>query len=787
MNTGAHPDDERSALLAWLSLGQGVRTISVIANRGEGGQNEIGDELGNALGIIRSRELQKAADYLGIHLSLLSETIDDPIYDFGFSKSPEETLSKWGRETTYERLIRQIRMHRPDIVMPSFRDVPSEHGHHRAISQLTLQAFKDAADPNVFPEHRKQGLEPWQVKKVYLPATPETETLRFNIGGKVDPVYGLTYPQLGEESRKFHKSQGMGRDLPVEDYFVSLQLVESAVGEVGKESSLFDGLPHDFADLAAQVADPAVKSQLLRVHDRLHAVLAAYPDRHEVSVRATQALREVRRAAAVVRCADLEEALKKDLLFRLQVKEDQLQRASLVASRLDFTLETDRPVLVQGDRASFTLRMKNGGHAAITGLHLKPRVPEGWKVHVGQVPKHLPPGQERVVTFTVDVPSNAGYFHPYRPPAVQVDVAYRIYGETVEQTIAPEQTVAVLPDWGLRLRPEATILNTETPGEAMTITVEVTNYRPGPSEGSVKPALPEGWQAEPAVHHLSFSRQGESKEVTFRITPPGQIEAGEYRIPFAAHVGNRSFDTQVQPISYEHIGTSYLLTDAELRIRAFPLKRVSQLKVGYVESGFDQVASHLREAGIDVVSLDEEDLATGDLQQYDTIVVGIRAYLSRDDLLRHNDRLLEYVRNGGHVVMQYHKPEDRWDPALAPYPIQPGSPSILWRVTDENGPVTFLQPDHALFQCPNTITEQDFDGWVQERGLYFPSSWDGAYTPLLSMADPGEEPLNGGLLVADYGAGSYIYTSLVWYRQIQNQVPGAYRMFVNLISYPKCR
>src|SRR5699024_3183538 len=208
---------------------------------------------------------------------------------------------------------------------------------------------------------------------------------------------------------------------------------------------------------------------------------------------------------------------------------------------------------------------------------------------------------------------------------------------------------------------------------------------------------------------------------------------------------------------------------------------------GYVDSGFDQVPAHLREAGLDVTLVTEDDLATGDLSRFDTIVVGIRAYLSREDLLEHNDRLLEYVKEGGHVVMQYHKPEDNWSKERAPYPITPGQPSIEWRVTDETAPVTILKPEHPLFHAPNEITEKDFQGWVQERGLYFPSQWASAYTPLLSMADPGEEPFQGGLLVTDYGEGSYIYSSLVWYRQIQNQVPGGYRMFVNLISYPHNR
>ncbi len=789
MNTGAHPDDERSALLAWLSLGQGVRTSSVIANRGEGGQNEIGDELGNGLGIIRSRELQEASRVTDVDLFLLSRKLDDPIYDFGFSKSPEETLEKWGEEVVYERLIRLIRQERPDILMPSFRDVPSQHGHHRAVAQLTLRAFADAADPKVFPQHLREGLSPWQVKKLYLPGEEGKETLRFNIG-MVDPVYGKTYPQLGEESRKLHKSQGMGRDLPVEDYFVSLELVKSSVGDIKREKSLFDGLPVTLADWAADLPQSGLKKRLVRLQSRLDGVIGAYPDRREVTKRVQQALMETRQVIRLAEKSGLPDSEKEDLLFRLRVKERQLLEASVVASRVDVAVKASPSVLTRGSTGNVVVTVDNGGEDALTHLKVDLKVPEDWRVKRGSLPRTIQPGESRNIAFEVKVPEDASFFDPYAPPVVRAEVSYKLRGETVTRTAVPQptrQTVAVLPDWGMRLMPEAMVLNTKKPGERLSVTMEVTNYRNGPSSGKIRPRLPEGWRAEPASEQLAFSTQGETKRVTFTLEPSSAVQPGAYTIPVEAVVDGRSQSLQVQPIHYDHIGTSYWLRPAELRVQAFPLELVPGLKVGYVDSGFDQVGDALRQVGVDVTFLEEEDLASGDLGQYDAIVVGIRAYLSRPDLLEHNDRLLEYVKGGGHVVMQYHKPEDNWSPDRAPYPLQPGSPSIEWRVTDENAPVTFLKPDHPLLKAPNAITTEDFDGWVQERGLYFPSEWDSAYEPLLSMADPGEEPFEGGLLVADYGEGSYIYTSLVWYRQIQSQVPGGYRMFVNLISYPRVR
>jgi len=793
MNTGAHPDDEQSALLAYLSLGKGVRTISVLANRGEGGQNQIGKELGNALGIIRSRELQEAAKLLNVHLLMLSQDLNDPIYDFGFSKSPEETLNKWGETLTYERLIRRIRAERPDIVMPSFRDVPTEHGHHRAISELTLRAFRDAADPNVFPEQIRQGLKPWQIKKLYLPGTNGHETLRFNIGGKPDPIYGLTYPQLGEESRKMHKSQGMGRDLPVGDFFISLELVNSATGSKGKESSLFDSLPYDFADYAKQVPQPAMKQALIHLQHQYDQAIQAYPNRAHVTREVQKALQMTRLAIRLAQVQPLNQEQKEDLLYRLQIKEQQLQHASAVASDIQISLGIDRAIWTLGSTSHLTLTLHNNSDQPITEIRVKPVLPEDhWKATVQPYIIALGPRHQETIRFAMSAPvDHASFFHPYHPSIVQIDVSYLLEGQTVTQRITPDplkQTAALLPDWGFLLSPESSIINTAKEQDTRTIHLQVTNYKNGPSQGTIHVNVPEGWKAEPAEWDVHFAKADEQKSFQVNITAPKGVKEQTYDITFEANIDGHRFNSQVQHIFYPHIGTSYYVRDAKLTLHAFPLNLPTGLKIGYVESGFDDVSNQLRQVGLNITSLTEDDLKNKDLSQYDTIVVGIRAYLSRSDLLANNQRLLDYVKNGGHVVMQYHKPEDNWKPELAPYPLTPGDPPISWRVTDETAPVTFLHPDHPIMQWPNKIISADFGGWVQERGVYFPSSWDKEhYLPLLSMSDPGEEPFASGLLVADYGKGTYIYTSLVWYRQIQAQVPGGYRMFINLVSYPHTR
>lgn len=783
MNTGAHPDDENSALLAYMSLGNGVRTSSVIANRGEGGQNEIGSELGNGLGIIRSRELEEASKVINVDLFILSQKLSDEIYDFGFSKSPEETLEKWGEELTYERFIRNIREQRPDILYPSFRDVPDQHGHHRAMSILTARAFHDAADPSVFPQHLAEGLDLWQPRKLYLPGTEDEETLRFNIG-VVDPIYGKTYPQLGEDSRFLHKSQGMGRDLPIEDYFISLYLQESVVGS-GNEDTIFDHLPYDFADYAEQVKSTQWQEHLIDLQNSLDQVVAAYPSEMDVLEETHHTLPKVRNLIQEIERDSggltPEEAI--DLAYRLQVKEEQLQQVSLQSSGVEFTLQPGHGQLTRGASTEVTLNVTNNGSKTLSEVAFEMVVPDGWDVENVQPIGSVKPGETHSTTFTMSIRQSAEFFEPYEQPDVLANIRYKLMNVQLEQSISPEDSVAILPDFGLQISPEGAMLNTEKVEQEIPVDVTVTNYVDGSNKGQVQLSVPAGWHVQPEIADVSFSAQGESESVSFTVHPANDSEPGDYTLNVIAQNEQGEFSMQVQPIAYDHIGHSYWLKDGEFTVSAFPLTIVDGLKVGYVDSGFDQVGQALQQAGLDVEFIDEDLMESGDLSQFDTIVVGIRAYLSREDLLEQNERLNEYVRNGGHVVMQYHKPGDNWSQDLPPYPIQPGSPSIEWRVTDETSPVTMLDPEHPIFQGPNIITESDFDGWVQERGLYFPSNWDDAYTPLLSMSDPGEEPFEGGLLVAGYGEGTYIYTNLVWYRQIQNLVPGGYRMFVNLISY----
>ncbi|USG68359.1 NEW3 domain-containing protein [Brevibacillus ruminantium] len=788
MNTGAHPDDEHSSMLAYLALGKGVQTSSIIATRGEGGQNEIGCELGSALGIIRTRELEEASAKSNVTLGILSEDFYDPIYDFGFSKSAEETLEKWGEGVVYERLVRKIRELRPDVVIPCFENEPTTHGHHRAITILTERAFREAADPQVFPEHLEQGLLPWQIKKYYVPSTAEDYHVAVPVG-EYDQTYGASYVQLGERSRFMHKTQGMGvhyDEGPTYNYY---RLEASVIAAQRKERDFFSGLPFTLADLAAEVAEKGAADAaeaLQRLHEAALDVLEAYPRFSEVAARVHRMKALLRVAQEEVASSSLGEAMIVDLLYRLGVKEAQLNQASAEALSLVVKIKPETGELVGGQTTTVTVTAYNGGSTDVEHVQLRLRVPDEWTAKP-LTPTCFPKvgyNQTVCAVYELKIPAEAPLFHPYKPPVFDVEAHYFAFDTAAAIRVEPDASVAVLPPYAVALTPSAIVLNTLRQDEAIPVTVTVKQYRHGVHQPKVSLQVPPGWEAEPPVAELPFSFRGESQTVSFTVRPHEQVENGKYLLSalIVAADGSVEVSRDVQVIEYPHVGRSYFIRPAELTVQAFDLAIPENQRVGYVSSGFDNIDKYLRSVGVHCVNLDESDIQSGDLSRYDTIVLGIRAYGFRKELIASNQRLLKYVEDGGTLVVQYHKPEDKWKPQLAPYPIFIGESLIDWRVTDEHSPVRILAPAHPLFHFPNQITSADWDGWVQERSIYNPSRWGSEYTELIATSDPGEPEFRGIFLTAPYGKGIYTYSSLAWFREIPQLVPGAFRLFVNMIS-----
>lgn len=806
MTVGAHPDDERSSQIALLSKGLGVRSITVTANRGEGGQNSIGTEYLQALGVLRSREMEQASAAFNVELFFLSESFDDPIFDFRFSKSAVETLEIWGEDVMMEKLVRAIRQSRPDVIFTNFQNVFGQHGNHRAMAYAAEQAFTLAADPNAYPEHFEMGLEPWQAAKFYLPsgrgsgqADFELETTLSIPTGGYDQVYGATYEQLGQQSRAYHRSQDMGSWADERSTNSNLHLVQSFVTDAETDTSLFAGVPYTVADLAAKVDDATLAGLLIDAQAAIDRALAAFPNFDAVQGELTVALATVRAARATLAASDVDAATAYDIDFRLAQKELELQVASRRALSLVTRVVAANPELTRGGTTEVTVSAYLGGNVNADNVTFAVVAPEGWTVEPKEAvePANLTNGQTAKQTFVVTVPADAPYYNPYRrnvnPFRASGDVygvvSYEVDGVPVQVTVDSREIIGVLPDISLRVTPENLVYNFLSPAD-LVMNVAATNYVNGPAETVLTVDAPEGWTVEPASVTLSFDRKGDARGASFTLTPGEGVVEGAYDFAVRAE-GDASSTDYTRVISYDHIGKTYLVSSASANVQALEVAFDPNLRIGYVDGGSDRVYEGLRQIGMNVDLLTEDDLTTGDLSKYDSIAVGIYSYRARPDLFAANQRLMKWVEDGGNLLVQYHRPADAWDPeSVPPYEIELGRVSLLSRVTAADGEVEFLEPENPIMTTPNVLTQADFDNWVKERGLYFAQEWDEHYTPLFSVTDRqwpdtwDELPFLGSMLTTDYGKGRYTYTSLVLHTEIENNVPGAYRIYANLLTPP---
>ena len=807
MTVGAHPDDERSSQIALLSRGLGVRSITVTANRGEGGQNAIGTEYLQALGVLRSREMEQASAAFNVELFFLSESFDDPIYDFRFSKSAVETLEIWGEDVMMEKLVRAIRQSRPDILFTNFQNVFGQHGNHRAMAYATELAFDLAADPNAFPEQLEEGLQPWQASKLYLPSgsgsgqsdTELNETLTIDTGA-YDQFFGATYEQLGQQSRAYHRSQDMGRWAEERSGSSGLHLQESFVTTPETDDSLFAGLAFTVADLADLVAGTELAEQLLAVQVAIDGAFAAFPDFAAVQGELGDALVSVREArASVAAASNLDSAVAADIDFRLAQKEIELQVASRQALSLVARVSAVNPELTRGGSTEVSVTAYLGGEVGVENVSFDLVTPAGWSVELQATEGEsaLANGERVTSTFVVTVPEDAPFYNPYRrnvnPFRASGDVygvvSYEVAGVPYQVTIDAREIIGVFPDLSLRVTPDDLVYNVLQPDD-LVMNVAAVNYVDGPTESTITVEAPEGWTVEPAAVNVTFDRKGDARGATFTLIPAEGLTDGSFDFSVRAD-GESSSSDFIRVISYDHIGTSYLITPATANVKVLEVAFDPDLRIGYVAGGSDLVYEGLRQIGMNVELLSEDDLTTGDLSRYDSIAVGIYTYRLRPDLLAANERLLQWVEDGGNLLVQYHRRADAWDPeTVPPYSIELGRVSLLSRVTAADGKMEFLAPEHPIMTTPNVLTSEDFDGWVKERGLYFAEEWDDHYTGLFSVIDKQwpdtweEEPFYGSMLTTDLGAGRYTYTSLVLHTQIDNNVAGAYRIYANLLTPP---
>ncbi len=731
MSSGAHPDDEQSGMLAALAYRDGLSLSYVCATRGEGGQNDIGREAGAALGALRTAEMAQAADVLGLDLRWLGDGPDDPITDFGFSKSGADTLARWGRERTLRRFVEAIRADRPDILCPTFLDIPGQHGHHRAMTELAPVAVRAAADPGF----AAAGL-PWRVSKLYLPAwsgagdaydddlPPPPETVRVPGAGREAPS-GWTWEEIGQHSRAFHATQGMGRWVgPAEGAGWPLHLAWSAVGP--DREAVADNLPRRFADLAP---DPA----LAALDAAVAAVPAAWPDTAAVAGTAGEALRALAAARSALG-ADWAQA------HRLDRAERRLARALMLASGVRLTARFATAEMRPGDRVEAELAAHAPhGPVSVTAAW---RLPAGWKAE---------PGAIRVAPDAAPFDAYAMTHAAHGPTGlVAVTVTLRVDGAEARLDLPPETPALVLPAAEGRVAPEAILLNRLAP-------------RPCPVALAQDCALdlPAGWR-----------RSGDV------LRPPDDVAPGLFTMPVTRD--GLSAQSAVS-IDHAHVGRRLLCRPAALRLRVTDVA-LAPARVGYVGGGADRVDHWLAAMGAAVAPLTDDALPAG-LAGLDTVVVGLFAMRTRPALRACLPALHDWVRAGGNLVTLYHRPWDAWSAARTPLArLEIGKPSLRFRVTDETAAVAHLEPDHPLLTTPNTIGPDDWAGWVKERGLYFAMAWDPAYAALLSMADPDEPPHRGALLSGRFGAGRHTHCALILHHQAEHLVPGAFRLLANLIA-----
>jgi LmbE family N-acetylglucosaminyl deacetylase len=779
--TVAHPDDEASTLLTYLPHALGTDTTLLTLNRGEGGQNAIGPEQGAQLGILRSAELSAAMNVEGPHLYFTR------VVDFGFSKTLEETLEKW-QGVELEDMVRAIRTLRPNIVVNGWGGQKTGHGNHQDSGYQTPKAVEAAADPTKFPDQIAEGLKPWRVQTILNPVRATAPDEKVDYTGswvvpaeEISPIWGLSYRDISVEGYLHHRSQGVTP-------FLNSPFIRRPYGV--KRATGGAPSPSDFAQpltsLARVIPVPAEDSLAATDHDLDQARMAAEKLDWGGAVRSI--------AEAGKQIVLLEDQVKRSkdssaagALWELDQVRERIKHALADAAAIKIVSNSDRSELVAGE--GFTVRAEVAHRSGVPATFSKPELvlPSGWSITKQEE-------KDGSTNFSVAVPAGAktphapgDFLYPFPPPLVSACTHVEADGYAFDFT-APVQslhatTVSVLsyplrivPPVGITPEPEQYVVVESRQPRQFEVFARVHSFSLVPSKVSVGVEVPSGWKA-PATESVDFSGAGD-RLVHLTVTPPAKIAAGNYELKAYVKRGEEKFETSLEPLP--SLPTYLWSAPATLPVHVFSIAVPDHLRVGYVSADNDAaIPDSLRRLGVDVEMLDANALAFGDLGRFDSIVVGMRAYELRSDVVASNSRLLDYAANGGTLIVLDQRPTI-WDPLKpAPFPATMGPGP---RVTDENAAVNFTDPASPLLNFPNKIEAHDFEGWVQERGLYFWEKWDEKYHTVLSMHDPGEKDVMGSLVWTRTRKGTYIYTGLSFSRQLPAGNAGAFRLFINLLS-----
>ena len=800
MMIAAHPDDENTALLAYLARGRHVRTAYLSLTRGEGGQNLIGSEQGDELGVIRTQELLAARRIDG------AQQYFTRAIDFGFTKTASETLgSKWPREKVLGDVVWAIRRFQPDVIILRFTGTPRDgHGQHQASAILGREAFAAAADPTRFPEQLKY-VKTWQALRLMTNLAAfnaeqqkEVEKVPDKLAvdlGAYSPELGYSYEEIAGMSRSQHRSQAMGagqRQGSMVNYFVTDRgdkATKDILENINLGWSRLEG-GEAVTRLLAQASAafvPAHPEALLPILSQVRPVMAA------VAASSKNALAEAR-------LAELDEAI-------------------ALAGGVTVQALSDKPAVTPGATFKVTLSALARNPAAVTlrgvklwGINNVPQPtiastvlalnkPIEFPVNI-RVPEAQPYSQpywlqlpKESAMYSVRDPQEIG--DPQGPPALSAEFRLQV-GATEITLRRPVQRVYIDHIYGQLTRPLAIVppVSVEFGGMALVfpdnksrrLQIPVRSNS-GKQVGEIRLEAPAGWKVDPASQHFDLSATDDQTMAEFTVAPPAGDSIGSLRA--SATVGDRVVSSSTRVIDYPHIQAQTLLPASEARLVRSDIRTLAH-NIGYIVGAGDEVPESLQQMGCEVTLLSANDLSYGDLSKYDAVVTGVRAFNTRADLRLNYQRVFKFVEDGGTLIVQYNVPEGGVPGAtppqespllqhIGPYPIKTGRD----RVTVEEAPVTFPNPNHVLLHAPNEITARDFEGWVQERGLNFASEWDPRYQSILESHDPGEKELQGGELYTRYGKGAYIFSSYDWFRELPAGVPGAYRLFANMLSAAK--
>ncbi len=775
----AHPDDENTLLIAYLARGRNYRTAYLSATRGDGGQNVLGPEFGQELGVARTQELL-AARRLDGGRQFFTRAID-----FGFSKDYKETLSIWDHHQVVADMVRVIRTFRPDVVITRFSVQPGgTHGHHTASAVLALEAFRLAGKPTAFPD-QLGTLSPWQPKRIFVNGRGDAggaNSLSMEIAGS-DPVTGIPFGELAGRSRSMHKTQGFGNFSGgggARNRAENFQLLD---GEF-TTNDIMDGVDTSWnriaggADIGTAVSiiiknfntqDPAASLPgLLKLHSQLAALHSSDP-------------------LVAEKRGQLDMIVASCLGLSVSTTVDQAEVVPGEAMSLHYKVTEKSSVPVRWQSVRLPLLHSEFGPGRSGNL-----VPN--ETADDNQPATLPSGTPLSQPYWLRTEGTAGMFavadaaligQPENPPVFPIEHIFEVGGQTL---VIPDEPIQITSD----LRPEhvrrlqaippvsihfTTMVGIFKRGENRPVAVELTTHRKD-TTGTLQLAVPSGWKVEPKLQAFSLATLGERKKLQFVVTAPAIETVGKIRA--SATIGGAIYQNDRVEINYRHIPFQLLQPVASLQAVCLDLKTRGH-NIGYLPGAGDSVAEGLIQMGYAVTLLTDADLNPQTLHNLDAVVIGVRAFNVRTNLNAQLPALCDYVQAGGTVVAQYNRPDGLKTDRLSPFNLKIAN----LRVTDETAAVTFLFPEHPVLNTPNKITQDDFAGWVQERGIYFPGEWATNFTPILACHDAGEEPLRGSLLVAKYGQGYFVYTGLVFFRQLPAGVPGAYRLFANLVSLGK--